>query len=253
MSKPVHGLFDIEIDEISTVDVPANQHGYIRIAKRATEEDNVPEEIYDENGQVLDVESLTLGQTVFDADGTAYEVVNDDELADEFEPVGKSANWADEIRTELSKAFDESAKDEIISKAFGQVKSLEKELAEVKEIAKAERNLRLTGEYVEVAKSYNVPVDPNVLGPVLMRMSESMSFDDCRVIHKALTDAGRHIFDEIGHVGGGDNYDIMSQVDAFLSEDVSKAADQVSKSAGVENYFAQNPDAYDRYMSEKSR
>jgi len=251
--RVIKELTDIEIDEISLVDIPANQHAKVAIAKRASEEDNVPE-IYNENGELLDADLLEPGQTVFDAEGNAFEVVLEDvEDSVEYEQpelVGK--NFADEIRTELSKAFSDVERDEVISKAMAKVAELEARASAAEEIAKSERDLRLLGEYTEVAKSYNIPVDPQELAPVLMRMSETMSFEDCSVVHKALSNAGSRIFDEVGYIGGGDNNDVMSQVSAFLEQGVSKS-ESVSKADAVEEFFAKNPDAYDQYRAEQFR
>jgi len=127
MARVVKELTNIEIDEISLVDRPANQHARVQIAKRATEEDIVPEvEIYNEEGEVLDAELLEPGDTVFDEDGNAYEVVLEDadDYADEYEdaPVGKS--FADDVRESLSKAFTDIERDEVIAKAMEQVSVL---------------------------------------------------------------------------------------------------------------------------------
>jgi hypothetical protein len=252
-TRRVKELTNIEIDEVSLVDIPANQHARVAIAKRASEEDIVPE-IYNENGELLDADLLEPGDTVFDKDGNAFEVVleeGSEEVAEEreLETVGKS--FADEIKDELSKAFTGIERDEVIAKALGQVEVLSKRLEQAEVIAKSERDLRLTGEYVEVAKSYNVPVDPTVLGPVLMRMADTMSFDDCSVIHKALTSAGAALFDEVGFIGGADNQDVMSQVDAILDGEIAKSAESISKAAAVEDYFAKNPDAYNQYRADQ--
>ena len=69
------------------------------------------------------------------------------------------------------------------------------------ETAQAERDLRLTREYISKAAEYNLPIAPDELGPVLYRMAESMSFDDCKVIAKALETAGEIIFEETGLPG----------------------------------------------------
>ena len=249
MPRKVRELSGVEIDEISLVDRPANQHARVEIAKRATEEDIVPE-IYNENGELLDADLLDEGDVVFDAEGNEYEVVMEEfeeEGAEEFETVGKS--FADEVREELSKAFTDIERDEVISKAMERVDYLQDRLDVAEAVAKSERDLRLQGEYVEVAKSYNVPVDPEVLGPVLMRMADTMSYEDCSVIHKSLTSAGAALFDEVGFIGGGDNVDVMSQIDAFLDENVSKAEATISKAAAMENFFQTNPAAYDEYLS----
>jgi hypothetical protein len=252
MPRRVKELTNIEVDEISLVDIPANQHARVAIAKRATEEDIVPE-IYDENGEPLDADLLEPGDTVFDAEGNAYEVMVDDgEEAPEFERepelVGKS--FADEVREELSKAFTDIDRDEVIAKALGTVEVLSKRLEQAEVIAKSERDLRLLGDYTEVAKSYNVPIDPSDLAPVLMRMADTMSYDDCAVIHKALTSAGAALYDEVGFIGGGDNNDVMSQVSAFLDEGISKSDGSVNKAAAMTDFFATNPAAYDEYLAD---
>jgi len=251
-TRRVKELTNIEIDEISLVDRPANQHARVTIAKRATKEDTVPE-IYNENGELLDADLLEPGDTVFDEDGNAFEVVleaDDMEYVDEREPelVGKS--FADEVREELSKAFTDIERDDVIAKAMEQVSALEARAYQAEMIAKSERDLRLLGEYVEVAKNYNVPIEPTALGPVLMRMADTMSYEDCAVIHKALTSAGSALFEEVGFIGGADNMDVMSQVDAFLDADIAKSAEAVSKSAAMSDFFANNPAAYDEYRAD---
>jgi hypothetical protein len=255
MTRVVKELTNIEIDEISLVDRPANQHARVQIAKRATEEDIVPE-IYNENGEVLDAELLEPGDTVFDEDGNAYEVVLEDaqdhadENAEDLQPVGKS--FASEIREELSKAFTDIERDEVIAKAMEKVSDLEKRASEAEKIAKSERDLRLLGEYVEVAKNYNVPIEPTTLAPVLMRMAETMSYEDCSVIHKALTSAGSLIFEEVGVMGMGDNADVMQRVDAFLDEGISKSDGKVSKADAMAEFFIENPKAYDEYVADRN-
>ena len=112
MPKPVKELTNIEIDEISLVDRPANQHAKVAIAKRAeTEEANVPEEIiYDADGQELAFESLEIGDVVYDAEGNAYAVELDeeetdsvdgsvDESAEEGELVGVGKAWGANFAT----------------------------------------------------------------------------------------------------------------------------------------------------------
>ena len=329
MARKVKELSDMEIDEISLVDRPANQYASVLIAKRDdTEEVTVPE-IYDENGEVIsDFTALEVGQVVYDADNNAYEVEfseEDDDEADEVEEsdedaedlvevgkglgtsmklfgrgfstqsagsgvsrartagafvgrnkkaigattagtavgaaggamgqkeFGKSTSFADEIRESLSKALGDAERDEVISKAMERVETLSKSLEIAEEIAKSERDLRLTREYVEVAKSYNVPVEPTELGPVLMRMAEVLPDEDLAVIHKALSAAGELILDEIGYLGGGDNVDVMQQVEAVIDGAIQKNAEgaNISKAEAMADFFAQNPAAYDEYLADK--
>lgn len=335
MTRKVKELSDMEIDEISLVDRPANQYASVLIAKRDdTEEVTVPE-IYDENGEAIaDFDALEAGQVVYDADNNAYEVeFNEDDEDDEPEgdesedadedaedlvevgkgvgqmasgfgrgirgmagpmgskggqagqtagaflnrnkkaigigagaatagaaggvmgqkQFGKAESFADEIRESLSKALGDAERDEVISKAMERVETLSKSLEVAEEIAKSERDLRLTREYVEVAKSYNVPVEPTELGPVLMRMAEVLPDEDLAVIHKALSAAGELILDEIGYLGGGDNADVMSQVEGIIDGSIQKNAEgaNISKAEAMADFFAQNPAAYDEYLADK--
>jgi hypothetical protein len=84
--SPVKKLTDIEIDEVSVVDRPANQHGLIAFSKSAgygdgpiNEEDSMPDTdvIYSEAGIEVDPSLLEHGDTVFDAEGNEYVFVED--------------------------------------------------------------------------------------------------------------------------------------------------------------------------------
>ena len=260
MPRPVKRLSNMEIDEISLVDKGANQHAMITIAKRAPEEEDMPE-LYNEDGELLDQNALNFGDIVFDAEGNAFELVEEEEKEEERQPelVGKSAfftksekqpvaksAFAQQVLEELSKAYDDKGRDEVIAKALGRVEELEAQQAEAVKIAKSERDLRLTREYISKAADYNVPIAPEELGPVLYRMAETMSYEDCSVINKALEAAGSALFDEVGLIGGGDNVDIMSQVEARAVE--------IGKSASPDNIvsvFEQSPEAYDSYLADR--
>ena len=256
MSRRVKELSNIEIDEISLVDKPANQHARVAIAKRAPEEETVPEEIYDENGNIVDLTSLEEGDIIVDEEGNEYvwtfEADDDDEEAayeQELELVGKS--FADDIREELSKALTDIDRDDVIAKYVGEISKAEARAYEAESIAKAERTLRLEREYISKAADYNVPIAPEDLGPVLMRMADTMSYEDCAVIHKALTASGEILWEEVGYQGLSDNSDVFSQVDALAGEFVSKADSGISKHAAVADLFSTNPRAYDEYLAEK--
>lgn len=285
MPKPVKELRDMEIDEISLVDRPAAQHAEVVITKRATEEDIVPEDIYNEEGELLDVDLLDTGDVVFDEDGDAFLVV-DDEMEDEYEMVGKAAaypdypeeeggkgmskkealrakllaqkkkqleeegvkkSFADELREELSKSYSDADRDEVIAKALAEVDEMASFAAEAEEVAKSERDLRLTREYEDVAKSYNLPVDEEELAPVLMAIAEELPYEYGAVIHKALSAAGEIIFDEIGTEGYATNNDVLNAVDYYIDQNISKA--DISKAEAVEAVFDENPAAYDEYMA----
>lgn len=97
--SPKNKLFDLDIDEVSVVDRPANQHGLIAFAKAAgagedqTQEVRMPDEIFDADGNGVDQDELEHGDVVYDADGNEYVFVLEDEDVEEREPemVGKAA------------------------------------------------------------------------------------------------------------------------------------------------------------------
>ena len=141
---------------------------------------------------------------------------------------------------ELSKAFSDSDRDKVIAKALGRVEEIEGKYEEVAKAAQAERDLRLTREYIAKSAEYNLPVDPDELGPVLYRMAETMSYDDCAVIAKCLETAGEIIFEEVGYQGGGDNADIYSQVEAHAYDTFGKAED-FNEATAINKVFDDEP------------
>lgn len=320
MSNVIKTLRDMEIDEISLVDRPANAHAKVVIAKRATQEDTVPdEEVYNEDGEAIDVSELSEGDVVFDQEGNPFLIVEDDEASAEYEEQGEleeasvskgvvgnlasqftrglkgiagpaptaggqrafragahigrnklaygagtagvagaggayalkknddSKTFAEELREELSKSLTDIERDEVISKAFAQVEEMQQSLSEAEEIAKSERDLRLVREYEEVAKNYNLPIPSEELAPVLMAIAEELPYEYGEVIHKALSAAGEIIFEEYGTEGAGSNNDVLTAVDAYIDENVSKS--DISKAEAVEAVFDANPGAYDEYMA----
>lgn len=100
MPSKVRKLSGLEIDEISLVDRPANQHGVVAIAKRA-EEPAMP--LYDADGYEVDPDLLEVGDFAYDEDGQEFYMASpeeaeqlgvdvddvDDEFEDEFEDDGE--------------------------------------------------------------------------------------------------------------------------------------------------------------------
>lgn len=271
-TRKAQKIEDLVIDEISLVDKGANQHAVVTIAKSASGEMEEAMEIYDEQGNPLDLDALNDGDVVYDANGEAYQFTLDDEdgveeVEEVREPelVGKSfdnpfrrqpvakakgGDFAANLREELSKALTDRDRDAVISKAFGTIEVLSSQVSKAQAAAETERRIRLEREYTEIAKSYNLPIQDDVLGGVLLRCAENLSFEDCEIISKAFEAAGEAHLMEIGNVGGGDNSDILNQVNAFAKEAVSKSAG-LSYADVASEIFEKNPELYDQYLSEK--
>jgi hypothetical protein len=269
---------DLKIDEVSLVDKGANQHAKTVIAKRHdVEEETTVEKYFNEDGDLIDLNDLQAGDHVWDAQGQEFEftdeVEEDDDEADEdiqeiedaanereLAEVGKSVfakrassgtSLADQVRVELSKALTDKDRDEVIAKVLGQVEDFAEIAKAAQATAAAERDMRLTAEYTEIAKGYNVPVKPSELGRVLKRLAEVLPVEDQMVIKKCLeaTSASQELFDEYGHQGGGDNVDILQQVDALVDGTVYKG--DLTREDVVSKVFDENPDAYDQYLAER--
>ena len=91
MGRMVKRLSNLEIDEVSLVDRPANQHGLVAIAKADTMEDSMS--VYDADGREVEESQLQVGDFVYDGEGNEFQVTDGDGAADEGheeEEVGKS-------------------------------------------------------------------------------------------------------------------------------------------------------------------
>lgn len=266
MARRVKELRDLEIDEISLVDKGANQHARTVIAKRHDEEDTMSK-YFDQGGNPVDVDSLELGDVVFDSEGEAFEVSLEDEEIEqpELELVGKAHSnpferqpeytaSVEDIREELSKAMTDDDRDEVISKAFDRLGEYETIAKAAQESAEAERQMRLDREYTEIAKSYNVGISPEDLGPVLKRCAESLDHEDCVVLAKALDSAtaAGDLFEEIGKAGGADNSDVFRNVEAHIDSVVAKGAESLSRADMISKVFEDNPEEYDEWLREQS-
>ena len=64
MTRMVKRLSQLEIDEVSLVDRPANQHGLVAIAKN-DQEDAMPD-LFDAEGTPVELEDLQVGDFVYD-------------------------------------------------------------------------------------------------------------------------------------------------------------------------------------------
>lgn len=173
-------------------------------------------------------------------------------------PFGKSLETSgmDETTflTELAKSLDDEGADrEAVNKALEIVSKAEQRAKAAEEIAKAERDLRLEREFVAKAAEFNLPVKSTDLGPVLKRAAENLDTEDFKTIVKCLRaasaseDFGGGLYGEVGKRGGGDNSDILSNVEAAAQELVGKSAEMTPEAATLQ-VLMDNPAAYDEYL-----
>lgn len=314
MTRPVKRLYDLEIDEISLVDRPANQHGVVAIAKRA--EGTMG--IFDPDGNPVDEDSLEPGDKVYDEEGTEYVYVENDadgseETEDSYEDereyasVGKSAVTAfrrgfknpggvgfmrnadggnnalhagahvgrnkgkyaggaaaatlgvgygggrmskglgESVYEALSKALNDDDRDQVISKIAREVEVTKAENLQLQEILEAVLDDRSDQQYLEIAKSYNLPVDESRLANILKSAASVMSQDELDDLDRLLTSQSE-IYDELGTAGSLATSQIMDQVEAMALETVGKA--DISVEQATVALFEANPAAYDEYLQE---
>lgn len=174
-------------------------------------------------------------------------------------PFGKSLETSgmDETTflTELSKALDDDDEREVINKALESVGKAEYRARQAETIAKAERDLRLEREFVAKAAEFNLPIKSSELGPVLKRAAEALEEEDFKTIVKCLRSSSAQAdfsspFSEVGKRGGGDNADVLSEVDAAAQELVQKGTNLTPEAATLQ-VLNNNPAAYDEYLRDK--
>jgi hypothetical protein len=258
-------LSDLEVDEISLVYKGANQHSRVAIAKSLDQEETV--EIFDQDGNPVDPDTLEIGDVVFGADGQAYQFSDDDDEDEDREEqpelagVGKSAfnapkrevkknapSFAADFRVELSKAITDAQRDEVFSKAIDYVSYLEEVAKGAEEVAKAERTTRRRSEYLEIAKSYSLPVHDNDLADAMMAIEDNVAPEYVEIIAKCLAAASDVMFDELGNQGGGTSSYLIDQIESYANNQVAKS--DTSKAELIAKSFADDPSLYDRYLDE---
>jgi hypothetical protein len=269
MSRRINKLTQMDIDEVSLVDADANGHAKMLIAKRdESPEESMPDQdndevtftdddlVYDESGNAFLPVQMEDGEEAYapiaqDTDGTYYVVDDDDEQDYDPDGEGAASDATEQVLAGLSKALGDSDRDEVVAKAYGEIAKLQKRTEQAEQVAKAERDLRLTREYVAKAAEYALPVPPETLGPVLKRCAEVLSKSDQLVLAQCFEAASNDMFTEIGKAGGGDNSDIMAQVNAFAEDTFAKNDVPISRESLIGKQFEMNPALYDQYLADR--
>lgn len=262
MKKPISKLMDLDIDEVSLVDRGANQHSLVSFSKSLTEAESSEEHmndtiaVFSETGDPVDIDSLNDGDVVYDEDGNALEFQIDDEEDDEADLaaaalVGVGKSLSESILEDFSKAVTEKDREAVIAKAMDEVSKAQEIAATAIAYAEAERDARMTDAFISKAAEYNLPVSAEVFGPILKSLAESLDESQLEILDNIFNSVGDALYNEIGYVGESSNSSVLDQVNAMASEFIGKA--DVSHAAAVTAMFADNPAAYDAYISETGR
>lgn len=153
------------------------------------------------------------------------------------------------VLEELSKAVTEKDREEIIAKAMDEIEIAKAAAQEAWEYAESERDIRIESEFISKAATYNLPVSPDVLGPILKSMAEVLTDEQLDIVDELFNSVGDALYNEIGYVGESSNSSVINAVDAYANELVGKS-DLTHEQAMVAMLEA-NPAAYDAYISEK--
>ena len=329
MGRIVKRLTGLEIDEVSLVNRPANQHGLVTIAK-SYQEDNMG--VYDAAGDEVFEEELEHGDRVYDDAGNEFvfieEGVEDEEGDDEvekgsFSPVQAFKNtqrfgakktatayknrvkgnvsaagakakagantWADahptaftgaalggaavagagagyaggrmqkslgtQVLEELSKALTDNDRDQVFAKAADRFDEIADRNSQLEELVLGLYEDRDAEGFSELAKSYQLPVDPDEIGGIMHRASQVLPDEDLQALDRLFSSYGeiaKAAFTEIGYNGGMES-DVLGQIFGMAGQEIVKNDNSFSQEQAVTALFSANPGAYDEYEAEQRR
>ena len=165
--------------------------------------------------------------------------------------VGKSLG--DAVLEELSKAASEDERSEIIASAMQEVEIAKAQAEQAMAYAEQAQDEQLEIAFISKAAEYNLPVSPEVLGPILNSASAVLSDEQLDVLDQLFSGIGEYLYEELGVVGDTDNDDVYSQVDLAARELVGKADGSISTEQATTMMFETNPAAYEQYLAENGR
>lgn len=155
-----------------------------------------------------------------------------------------------QVLAELSKAYTDGDRDQVISKVAQLVEKADQRAVRAETIAKALEERAEVAQYVELAKSYELPVDDNELGVILHSIAKNAGLNDdqLELVDQVFKAASEAVYtEEIGFTGRGDSA-TMEIINGAAHEVVGKADVTVEQAAVA--LLTQNPDAYIDYLQE---
>jgi hypothetical protein len=159
----------------------------------------------------------------------------------------------DSVMESLSKSFTDDDRNEVIAKAMDYVDEISKRNEYLEDaVASILEDRDVTG-YVELAKSYDLPVDPEEIAGIMYRASQSLPEGDVATLDRLFSSMGevnKAYYDEIGYSGSYEG-SALSEVFAAAGEVVSKSGTAMSQEQAVTALFDANPAAYDEYEAEQ--
>ena len=164
-----------------------------------------------------------------------------------------SKSLGDEVMESLSKALTDDDRSEVIANAMDYMESVAKSHDQLQDMVDSLLEDRETDGYVQLAKSYELPADPEEIAGLLFRASQYLPEGDMATLDRmfsSVSDIAKSGYEEIGYAGGYES-DALAQVYAAAGEVVSKSGAQMTQEQAVTALFDANPAAYDMYEAEQ--
>lgn len=206
----------------------------------------LPDEVIDYIQQLEEQLAQALGQA-----GEGDQVHQEED-----QMVGKQYNDEDEVAflTELAKSLQDEDQRESFEKAEQLVKKANERAEAAETIAKAERDHRLTQEFVAKARAFsNLPVDAHEFGPVLKRLHDTMDEADVEMIEKALSTANESVSNFFGEIGKrGDNAVLSDRLES-VAKSMVDANSELTLEQARSRALEQDPGLYDEFLQDQGR
>lgn len=275
-------LTDMQIDEVSLVRRPANQHAAIVFSK-SDEGDEMPGQVYTEDGQIVDIDDLPVGTVIVDEDGDQSVIVPadiaDEDVAAFMESLEQSddgyeqKNWQPEAleQEEPQYAYGKSADDyaDLVSKAYTEAVTDEDRATLIASVAKqaqiAKADAKRTRDYISKMQA-EATVDQCIskaqeygfagprteeFGVVLAKMISVLDDGELQLmddIFKAFSELAEEVALGTEHQGYSDVLDVAQ---AHAGEIIKSFEGNVTAEQAMSATFDANPDLYSLYLAEK--
>jgi DNA repair exonuclease SbcCD ATPase subunit len=269
-------LEDIEVEEVSLVDDPANgkkfllfkgRNAMIAILRKMKDNERFIEEV-----------ASRLGIAPSDLIKAAEEK-DEASLIEKLSQVAKDKqNLVEALKAilrELAEQYgyaygyeypapsdekEKTKKEEEVQKALSAIRKeneeLRKKLEEAEKIIRQEREIRKRREYLDEAKRYKVP------GASSEEIAELLKFVDERVeksteglkevvrkILKSVTEINKTLSDEIGDSSVPDLSDVVEKVNRLVEEKIQKSNGSLKYTDALSQVFLEHPDLYREYQN----
>lgn len=159
-----------------------------------------------------------------------------------------SKSSGDSLLEALSKAASEEDRDAIVAKALEEVDVYKAQTAYLQEMLEQEQDERIEKEYIAKAATYNLPVQPEVLGPILKSVATVLTDEELDVLDELFEAIGEILYEELGYEGTTDGISVIDDVNSIADEVVGKA--NVTKEQAFLAVLEANPALYDQMARE---